>query len=78
MLTMSDQKEIARKRKLIEDNMENEIDSLLSTRRQANRSVGTPVQGQFGIGKRILGAKAGYRKQSVWGRPTKMKMGALE
>lgn len=79
-LSKSDRKEIERKRKALEQSMEDEIDSLLSTRRTARQRLGDEPVGiqTCGQGRRTANARMSYRKQTVWGRPAKARFGALD
>ena len=78
-LSKNDRKEIAVKHARINAGIEGEVESLLNVRYNARMSTGDNLQlFNWSGGKRLKGVRMGYRKQKVWGRPTKMKMGALE
>ena len=78
-LTAADAKEIKDRRAANERAMEAEIEGVCAARRHCRQSVGdTTLDGTLGVGKRLAQAKLQYRKQVVWGRPSKMKFGALE
>ena len=79
-LTKQDLKEIAAKRSKIENEMDEEIDSLLSTRFNARKSLNDDLEvvKPYGYGRRTIGTRATYRKNTVWSRPVKAKYGALD
>lgn len=79
-LTREDLREIKRKRQALEASMEGEIDSLLTTRRNARVRLQDDLQSVHtcGMGRRTLNARMGYRKQTVWGKPVKARFGALD
>lgn len=74
-MTKQDQIEVNARRKQIENDMENEIDSLMAARRRSVRSIGVACAPQNTVvGKRIGLTKQGYRKTSVWSAPTRRRL----
>ena len=78
-LSKKDRKEIERKHQTVNAGIEGEVESLLNVRYNARMSTGDNLQlFNWSGGKRLKGVRMGYRKQKVWGRPTKMRMGVLD
>lgn len=78
-LTKADNIEIKRKKADLERQMDGEIDSLLNTRQTARIRLDDDLQPvhTLGQGRRTGNCRANYRRQMVWGRPVKMRFGAL-
>jgi hypothetical protein len=75
---MTTQQAINAKRRQIEQAMEDEIDSLMTARLRAVRSIGVAVAPPNHVqGKRVAGARYNYRKTQTW-RPMAYRCERLE